>query len=106
MQRHDVVRCYGVWKEDRLIASSVLNILPNMTRGCRPYGLIENVITHPDFRRRGIGRAILREVVKLAWEESCYKVMLLTGRKTDAVFGSMSPPGSTERRSKGLLSGP
>jgi GNAT superfamily N-acetyltransferase len=61
-------------------------IILNLTRGARPYGLIENVVTHPDWRRRGIGTRILKSSLELAWEQDCYKVMLLTGRKDEATL--------------------
>jgi GNAT superfamily N-acetyltransferase len=69
--------------EGQLVASCVLIIIPNLTRGGRPYGLIENVVTHSDFRRQGLGTALLRHALDLAWASSCYKVMLLTGRKDE-----------------------
>lgn len=70
----------------RMVSSCTLAIIPNLTRGARPYGLIENVVTHPDFRRRGIGTRILQSALALAWEQDCYKVMLLTGRKDEATL--------------------
>jgi GNAT superfamily N-acetyltransferase len=72
--------------EGRIVASCVITIILNLTRGARPYGLIENVVTHPDFRKRGIGTRLLQAVLKLAWEQDCYKVMLLTGRKDSATL--------------------
>jgi GNAT superfamily N-acetyltransferase len=54
-------------------------IIPNLTRGVRPYGLIENVVTHPGHRRTGLGRAVLSAALETAWGADCYKVMLATG---------------------------
>ena len=76
----------GAEADGRLAATCTLTIIPNLTRGARPYGLIENVVTHPDFRRRGLGTALLRAALKLGWERDCYKVMLLTSRKDEATL--------------------
>ena len=64
----------------RAVSTCTLTIIPNLTRGARPYGVIENVGTHPDFRRRSIGTRILRAALALAWERGCYMLMLQTGR--------------------------
>ena len=63
----------------QLIASCNLTIVPNLTRGARPYGVIENVITHPDFRRRGVAKAVLDRAIETAKQANCYKVMLMSG---------------------------
>lgn len=62
--------------------SCTLVVIPNLTRGGRPYGLIENVVTHAAFRQRGYGKAILDAATEAAWRQDCYKVMLMTGAKT------------------------
>jgi GNAT superfamily N-acetyltransferase len=67
-----------------LVSTCTLSIIPNLTRGARPYGLIENVVTHPDYRGRGISTAVLTEALSVAWSAGCYKVMLLSGRKDQA----------------------
>jgi GNAT superfamily N-acetyltransferase len=66
-----------------LVSSCTLIIIPNLTRGVRPYGLIENVVTHPDHRRIGLGRAVLSAALDAAWKEDCYKVMLATGSRRE-----------------------
>ena len=71
---------WGVWEGPALVASCTLAIIPNLTRACRPYGVIENVVTHADHRRQGHGQKLLSQALAQAWTAGCYKVMLLTGR--------------------------
>ena len=68
--------CQGV-----AAASCALIVIPNLTRGGAPYALIENVVTDPQYRKRGFGKALLTEAMNRAWAQGCYKVMLLTGSK-------------------------
>lgn len=77
---------FGGFIEDRLVSSCTLTVIPNLTRGCVPYGLIENVITHSAHRNKGFGKAILAYALNTAWSRNCYKVMLLTGRKDQATL--------------------
>lgn len=79
-------RYFGGFIDGELIASCTITIIPNLTRGCRPYGLIENVVTHPKHRKQGHGKALLAHALRFAWSENCYKVMLLTGRKDEATL--------------------
>ena len=65
--------------DGEIACTCTLATVPNLTRGARPYGLIENVVTSRGHRRRGLGTSILRHALRHAWEVGCYKVMLLTG---------------------------
>jgi GNAT superfamily N-acetyltransferase len=64
-----------------LVASCTLIVIPNLTRGGKPYALIENVVTDARYRGRGYGTRLLQAAVQAAWSADCYKVMLLTGSK-------------------------
>lgn len=78
------LKYFGYFEREALLATCHLVVVPNLTRGCRPYGLIENVVTHAAHRRRGFGRAVLQHALQHAWSAGCYKVMLATGRKGEA----------------------
>lgn len=60
------ITCWVVDLERKLIASCVLVVVPNLTRNARPYALIENVVTHADYRRQGIGKRLLHHVLQFA----------------------------------------
>ena len=74
------IRYFVVEEDHRIIACCHIVLIPNLTRGARPYALIENVVTHSDFRRMGYGKKLLEYSLRWAWESGCYKVMLMTGR--------------------------
>ncbi len=80
------LHCLGGFLDAQLVTSCTLLLVPNLTRGCRPYALIENVVTTTAYRGRGYGRAILQHACDIAWQHGCYKVMLQTGRKDDATL--------------------
>ena len=76
-----------VAEEDGVIAAScVCVIIPNLTRGQRPYAFIENVVTASAFLRRGLATACLNYAKDIAVRENCYKMMLLTGSKEEGTL--------------------
>lgn len=72
-----------VENENMIVSTCVLVIIRNLTRSARPYGLVENVVTHPDHRKKGFGRLVLQKAIEIAKEKKCYKVMLLTSSRMD-----------------------
>jgi GNAT superfamily N-acetyltransferase len=86
IQENTHFRYFGVFINRKIVSSCTLTVIPNLTRGCRPYGVIENVVTHSHHRCKGYAGNILKHALRYAWQMNCYKVMLLTGRKTEEVF--------------------
>lgn len=76
-----------VAEEDGKAVSSVqLAIVPVLTHNVRPYGVIENVVTHADYRNRGYASALLQRATELAKEHNCYKVFLETGSNKESTL--------------------
>ena len=72
--------------DGKIVASCVCVIIPNLTRSIRPIALIENVVTHADYRGKGYATECLNYAKALAKGENCYKMMLLTGSKEEATL--------------------
>ncbi len=68
----------GAFVQGQLVAAARATIVPNLTRGARPYALVENVITAAAHRRKGIGARLMRALIDRCRGQRCYKVMLLS----------------------------
>jgi GNAT superfamily N-acetyltransferase len=92
----DYASALSIWKETEargctvyfvaaeggdVAAACCVTVIPNLTRGGRPYAMIENVVTEAGRRRSGLGGGVVRYAVEHARERGCYKVVLLSGAK-------------------------
>ncbi|MFK4085427.1 GNAT family N-acetyltransferase [Kribbella sp. NPDC020789] len=88
------------------IASTYLNIVPNLTRGAAPYGVVENVIVDSARRGTGVGKAVMAGTLQAAWDAGCYKVMLLTGSKRESTHAYYRACGFTSGEKTGFVAHP
>lgn len=80
IQHNTNIRYFGAFIAGDLVSTCTISVIPNLTRSCRPYGLIENVVTAKTHRKQGFGKLVLQAALEFAWQRNCYKVMLMTGR--------------------------
>lgn len=64
-----------------VVGTTDVIVIANLSRGARPYALVENVVVAPGARRAGVGRALMSAAVEHARESRCYKVQLLSNER-------------------------
>ena len=76
-----------VAEEDGKIVSSVqMAIIESLTHNVRPFAVVENVVTHMDYRKKGYASALLQEASRIAKERRCYKIFLETGSNRESTL--------------------
>ncbi|MDR1217657.1 MAG: GNAT family N-acetyltransferase [Oscillospiraceae bacterium] len=75
------IKYFTAKNDERIVSSCYICIIPNLTRGGRSIGFIENVITDKAYRRKGIGKRIVEMALAYAREQNCYKVILQSGKE-------------------------
>src|SRR6266852_424439 len=71
--------------DSAVVATCMLITAPNLLRAGRGHAFLENVVTHPEFRGRGHGRAVVRAALGMAWAKNCHHVLMQSGRKDPRV---------------------
>lgn len=67
-----------------VVATTYLNVIPNISRSASPYAVIENVVVEESRRGTGLGKQIMAGTLQAAWSAGCYKAMLMTGSRRPA----------------------
>lgn len=71
--------------DDRVVATCMLIVAPNLLRAGRQHAFLENVVTHPEYRGQGYGRAVVAAALAEAWSRDCHHVLLQSGRQDPRV---------------------
>ena len=73
-------------EDDKAVSTVYLTVIENLTHNNRPFGVIENVVTHVDYRNRGYASALLQKATEICIEHNCYKVFLETGSNKESTL--------------------
>ncbi len=76
-----------------LVSSCTLAVVPNLSRGARSYGVIENVVTHAQYRNLGLGRRVHTRLM-LPRAPIATKSIWRPVRSERRRYGSTRAPGS------------
>ena len=72
--------------DGQVVSSVTLIVIENLTHNMRPYAVIENVVTHADYRGKRFAVELMNKASDIAAGLGCYKIMLLTGSKLDSTL--------------------
>ncbi len=95
---------YIVAEEDgQLVSTCNLTIIRNLTKQAKPFGFIENVVTHPDYRKNGYGTAVVKKAIEIAQEHNCHKLLLSTTRKDEDTMNFYKKAGFLQEEITGFI---
>lgn len=63
---------------ERLIGSVMGVICGELYGGCEPFMVLENMIVDSNYRNKGVGKALIAELEKIATNKRCTQIILVT----------------------------
>ena len=65
----------------KVIGTSMLTIVPNLTHGGKPWIIVENVVVDSKYRRTGAGTLLMEYIKEKALETGCCKIQLMSDKR-------------------------
>ena len=84
-------------ENSKIVSTCTCVIIPNLTHNQRPYAVVENVVTDPNFRGKGYATSCLDFAKEIAIKNNCYKLMLMTGSKKETTLNFYRNAGYTDK---------
>lgn len=69
--------------DEQVTGTADMVVVQNLSRGGRPWAVVENVVVDPAYRRRGIARMLMLVLIRIAVERDCYKMQLVSAERRD-----------------------
>jgi len=103
ISRNPCINYFVIELDNKIISSCILTITPSFIRGGKAYGVIEHVVVHKDYRRKGIAQIILKQTIEYAWQNECTEIMLLSGSNNENAHQLYRKLNFDEKRKKGFI---
>lgn len=100
------LRLFVLEVDGAVVATTYLNVIPNLTRSASPYAVIENVVVDQAVRGTGLGKQVMAGTLAAAWEAGCYKAMLMTGSRRESTHAFYRACGFSADAKTGYLARP
>lgn len=88
---------------NKIVSSVTLIIIENLTHNMSPFAVIQNVVTHSDYRGKHYGTALMNRASEIATQFGCDKVMLMTGSKLESTLNFYENCGFNKIEKTGFL---
>ena len=83
MEACEHMRVFGYESEGKIVGMCTVGRIEGLSKDCRPFAVIENVVVHESMHRKGIGTKLVCHAINQAEKWHCYKVVLETGTKNE-----------------------
>ncbi len=71
----------GIKNEGILIGTAMVIVCNDLFFNCQPFIVVENVIVSEKHQRKGYGSLLFEEIDRIAKENNCYYIMLLSNKR-------------------------
>ncbi|MBP3952702.1 GNAT family N-acetyltransferase [Halalkalibacter suaedae] len=80
-RQYPFYKVYKMVLDEIMVGTFSLLICDSFSHGGKRFAIVENVVVHPNFHRRGIGKEMMRKAIEIAGLNNCYKLMLSSNEK-------------------------
>ena len=77
------MKIFGYELDGRIVGSCTLGRVEGLSKECRPFAVIENVVVLDSIRSQGVGKQLVCHAIAQAEKWNCYKVILETGTQEE-----------------------